>query len=209
MAKSIKIKKEKKMDQLTRNDVYLVTMDCENIIRNLRQEYIQKIKDIVDKQNGLKHKLLKRVCNIINLTYLKNIDPKIFTYEECKEDPSHLKRYLDESDEIKYTKDGKYMIFTEHGDYVSNSYVIPIEVICNSELDEKFSKYVEALTSKINLDFLAGRYDRAKIDLEYAENEYNKEKKKFSLELEDILENTEWYHSLDEVITRDGEKLFA
>lgn len=197
------------MDQITENDVHLVTTDCENIIRNLRLEYKQKIKDIVDKQDGLKHKLLKRVCDIINMSYLKNINPKIFTYEECKKDPSHLERYLDESDEIKYTKDEKYMVFTEHGDYVNGSYVIPIQVICNSELDEKFSKYVEALLNKIDLDFLASRYDRAKIDFEYAEHEYNKAKKKFSLELADVLENTEWYHSLSEVITRDGEKVFA
>lgn len=193
------------MDQ---NDIDLVTVDCENIIRNLRQEYKQKIKEIIDKQNGLKHKLLKRVCDIINMTYLKNIDPKIFTYEDCKENPSHLDRYLDESDEIKYTKDGKYMIFTERGDRVSGSYVIPIEVICNPELDEKFSKYIEAMLNKTELDFLANRYITTKKDFEDTEYEYNKARLKFVKQYENILENTEWYHSWDEVITRDGEKLF-
>ena len=197
------------MDQLTPNDVYLVTTDCENIIRNLRLEYKQKIKEIVDKQNGLKHKLLKRVCDIINMTYLKNIDPKIFTYEDCKENPARLDRYLDESDEIKYTKDGKYMVFTEDGNYARSSYVIPIEVICNPELDEKFSKYIEAMLSKTDLEFLANRYITTKKDFEAAEYEYNKVRLKFVKQYESILENTEWYHRWDEVITQDGEKIFT
>lgn len=197
------------MDQLTQNDVYLVTTECENIIRSLKNEYKQKIKETIDKQNGLKHKLLKRVCDIINMSYLKNINPKISTYEECKENPSHLERYLDESDEIKYTKDGKYMIFQERGTYYSSAYLIPIDVICNPELDEKFSKYTDAIYLKNELRFLAERCETHKKEFEYAETEFTRKRLKFDSEYKELLDTTQWYHSLDEVITRDGEKVFA